>query len=405
MKAVQHIQIAERGIAGLSGDSFDFWCPQKELLKDASCFPDIFWPGGKSDPEYLRKYPDWRDCILIPVGNHKINCHSAFDTLRLEETYPPVLEFLVASAVSAIREENHERAAKFAGVLSHIIGDTGQAAHVCDPRLLAPLFQKDGDCYLIHTFLENNPKIRFPKHFHQAEPLGNSREEIQWRLLKRLQTLKRHSVGTVVPIMLAGLQNDWDEAGRHASETVAECADLFSDLLYSLFLAAQGRQVLSRPLSLLELEPEEYHCDGMFNFMPQKNFIPGNRFDQPVPLDVGRGAEKGFALLPDLTPGYQDTRKAFLDFSLPAKGFRLFSCDCGLNRRAPKNETAAVFRIFLDGKPVWESPELDAEAAPCHAEVRLNGEGRLRLQVQDARRDALETKFFHPCFIAPELIR
>ena len=93
------------------------------------------------------------------------------------------------------------------------------------------------------------------------------------------------------------------------------------------------------------------------------------------------------------------------DIGTPAKGFRLFSCDCGLNRRAPKNETAAVFRIFLDGKPVWESPELDAEAAPCHAEIRLNGEGRLRLQVQDARRDARETRFFHPCFIAPELIR
>ena len=145
MNGTQHRQIGKNAIDFLPEDARQYWLPQEELLKDASCFPDIFWPGEKSDPEYLRKYPDWRDCILIPVGNHKINCHSAFDTLRMEETYPPVLEFLVASAVSAIREENHERAAKFAGVLSHIIGDTGQAAHVCDPRLLAPLFQKDGD--------------------------------------------------------------------------------------------------------------------------------------------------------------------------------------------------------------------------------------------------------------------
>ncbi|MDR0932806.1 MAG: NPCBM/NEW2 domain-containing protein [Victivallales bacterium] len=406
MNGSEHKQIGSKAVKYLSGEAREYWRAVTPLLEDSSVFPDVFWSGYKAPQKYLDQYSDWRDYIMIPIGEELINCHSAFDTLRLEETYPTVLEFLLNSCVKAMKANQKELAAKFAGVLSHIIGDTGQAAHVCDPAILAPLFQKENECYLIHTFIEAKPEISFPDELqYSARSLGNSLPEVCWRLLKELQHLKKHGMGMIVPIMVAGQKNDWKTAGIYATQMVVESTCLFADLLESLYLLVTNKPIPTSAVSLIELEPDNYHCDGMFNFMPQKNHMPGDNPISPLALDIGNGIQAGYALLPDMFPGCAKARIAYIDFTIPAGVFETLVFSCGLNRNARRNETKAVFEVFCDNKKNWKSAPIGVADPPVTAEINLKHTTHLRLQVKDARKDALETKFFYPCYIEPLLQR
>lgn len=139
MNAVCHEWISSGAVRALSGNAGKYWTPEIKLLEEASNFPDIFLLEDAAQPRFLQKYPEWRDYIMIPQndGGRK-NCHAAFDPLRLWETYPSVLDYLVDETLNAMAAGDRIRAVKFAGVLSHLIGDTGQAAHVGDPRVLSP---------------------------------------------------------------------------------------------------------------------------------------------------------------------------------------------------------------------------------------------------------------------------
>lgn len=227
MNGINHKRIAGKSLHYLSEPVRKFWQPQ-ELLEDASNFPDIFWPGENSSPDYIQKYPDWKEYIMIPCNDTLVNCHSAFDSLKIWETYPVVLNFLVHRALDAMDSGDQELAVKIAGVLSHIIGDTGQAAHVFDSMQLSLLFQGDEDIYLIHSLIENNPMVSYPDHPYTARCLGDNVDEFLWRLLQELVKLKKRSTRTIVPIMTATLKDDLDTAAQYASATVGECADLFA---------------------------------------------------------------------------------------------------------------------------------------------------------------------------------
>ena len=82
MNGINHKRIAGKSLHYLSEPVRKFWQPQ-ELLEDASNFPDIFWPGENSSPDYIQKYPDWKEYIMIPCNDTLVNCHSAFDSLKI----------------------------------------------------------------------------------------------------------------------------------------------------------------------------------------------------------------------------------------------------------------------------------------------------------------------------------
>lgn len=408
MNALEHKAIVSRGISFLPLEARDYWTPVAGLMEEASAFPDVFWAGEKSNPEYLKKYPDWRDYIMIPVNGKMINCHSSFDPFRLEETYSAPVAFLMNSDIELMHKGNKEKAAKFAGVLSHIIGDSGQAAHVCDSALIAALFQKEDDCYLIHTFIENNPKISYPETVEYTPVLlGCSAEEAQWRLVKKIQTLKKQAMKVIAPIMTAGIAGDWEKAGIYAGEMVLKAAFVFADYLYTLHQLAFGEAKMEcQSVFLTNLEPDAYLCDGMFNFMPQKNFIPGPDAYHSLPLDIGMGAQTGYALLPDLRPGFTGDRIAYIDFAIPENIFSTLSFSYGLNRNGGRNDTGAIFEVFGNGEKIWESEVFDIATPPQNASIGLSKDiNKIRIQVKDARKDAFETKFFYPCCIEPQLQR
>ena len=198
--------------------------------------------------------------------------------------------------------------------------------------------------------------------------------------------------------MNATLAGDYKTGAEYASHTVAECTDIFADVLYTLYLLDKGEKGLSGNLNLPDLAEESWHCDGMFNFLPQKNFLPSKKWDEPLPIDIGNGPRSGIGLLPDMYPFYPGIRHAYIQYRIPRGVFHKLTFRCGLNKTSEQNDTYAIFQILLDGKTVWESPALGANAEPYYSEVPLGDAETLRLQVRDAREDASETKFFYPCF-------
>lgn len=403
MNAICHEWIARGAVAALQGEAADYWNPETELLAEASNFPDLFAPGEFSSPDALRKHPDWMDYILIPTPGGRKNFHTFFNPLELMETYPPVLAWLIPQILNAMQNGERKRAAKFAGILSHLIGDTGQPAHDFDPSLLAALFQNEGGVYLIHTFLENTPPVHPPEQFRIPVILGDSAKELQWRMLQKLAVLKKHACLKIVPILTDLLAGNLSRAAIPASESIAECADLLASFLQTLFSIHEGECGKEETIRLEEMEPADWFCDGMFNGLPQINRIPGRDPSHSLPLDLGSGAEKGIALLPNLFPGFEGRRSAFAEYLLPPGVFRRITFRCGLNRAAERNETNAVFELFLDGKLRWSSPETGIGTPPVPADIPLDNAERLRIQVSDCRENAIETKFFYPCILTPEL--
>jgi len=407
MNGIQHSQIGRAGVDFLSGDAHLYWLGQRELLTESSNFPDLFWSGENADPEYRKKYPEWRDYIMIPVNGKKLNCHAAFDPLELWNTYPPVVHHLLTETLKSMKQDDPARAAKFAGPLSHLIGDTGQAAHIIDPRAVVPLFRKEEECYLMHTYLENIPGVHCAEHAHKPECLAADAAKLEWHFIQRLARLKRRSLLTVVPIMNALEAGKTEDAEKIASDTVGQCADLLSDLLHSLWCIHSGK-TKEAPVkyALQKLEFSGFCCDGMFNYMPQIDHIPGKQKNKPLSLDLGNGPEKGIALLPWLYPGYPGIRRAFAEYLLPENGFAALEFSCGLNRSAEKNETSAIFEVLLNGKLIWESPALSVTSDPFFARIPLKTGKVLRLQVRDARNEteSAPTRFFYPAFVSPVLI-
>lgn len=406
MNAVCHEWISSGAVRALPGNAGKYWTPEIKLLEEASNFPDIFLLEDAAQPRFLQKYPEWRDYIMIPQndGGRK-NCHAAFDPLRLWETYPSVLDYLVDETLNAMAAGDRIRAVKFAGVLSHLIGDTGQAAHVGDPRVLSPLFQAPGDVYLIHTFMENNPLVSYPEHQYCPKTLGDSPAELKWMLLQQMALLKKRSLLTIVPIMNHLLAEDGKAAATYASNTVGECADLLADLLLTLFQIMEGGKQSAPSVSLRGLEPERSFCDGMFNYQPQLDRIPGRTRGESIPLDIGFGEQRGIALLPNLFPSIRERRIAFAQYTLPPGVFRFFRFSCGLNRRAERNESSCVFELYLDDTLRWSSPRVTVDSPLTDICVDLGNASSLRIVAADGRENSFQTKFFYPCFINPELIK
>ncbi len=405
MNGTCHSLVAGRAIDLLPEDSKKYWQECRILLAEAANFSDIFWPAENSSPKYLKKYPDWKDYVYLPENGEMKMGHHMLQPARTQQQLEFTAGYLFSRILEEMRADNKERAAKFTGILSHMIGEFGQAAHVADPKMLILLFQKDGEASLYHSPIENNPFVTYPEHDYLAHCLGNSEKEASWYFVNRLLRLKDHVSKTIVPIMCATLKHDNAEAAVYGIRNLGESTDIMADLLHTLYTLFCNKKCAAARVSMLELEPEDYLCDGCFNFMPYRNVMPGDKWDEPIRLDGGEGIRSGIALLPEMFPGHSYPRDAFVSYRIPAEVFRSLEFSCGLNHLAPRNEVSAVFKIYLDGENVWTSPELSADSTCIHSSVDLGKAQCVKFYVQDSRMHPEATKWFYPCFFDMTLCR
>ena len=401
MNTPMHKLIAEAAVSTLEGECAKFWDPLRGAMAKASNYPDYFAAGEIKADQHAQIDGDWREYTMIPSDGGTV-AHSLITPLELRINYPPLIQYWNEAVVGNIKSGGLEKAAKFAGCLSHLIGDTGQAAHVLDERNFKYLFPQGENCFVIHSTIES-VSGQIDQLVYHPRILARSLEELNWRLIEELEILKRWNMAEVVPMMQAILMQDYAKAETSASRTLVVCVQLFADLLFTLWnLAFDQIKHYNDRLELASLIPVEEHCDMLFNYGIMRDRIPSKKINEPLALDLGHGDVPGIALLADMSQSHKTVRESSVDYSIPRGVFKYLSAQIGLNRNSV-NETKAIFKIKLDGEIVFTSNALGVEDSAVELKIKLKDAERIQLYVRDARPAPCDTKFFYPVFANPVL--
>ncbi len=385
----------------MTGKSAKFWRPLSEVIIYASNYPDYFAAGELQATKSDRIDHEWREYAMLPVSGNR-NCHAVFKPLDIRNTYPEIIDHWLDAVFKNMSSGNKVKAAKFTGCLSHIIGDTGQAAHVFDERLIKQLLPQKDKCFIFHPAIE---KIsgKIPVEKYAPRQLASGLDELKWRLIEELEILKQRSTAEVIPIITAIMEDDHAAAQASASRTLTLCAKLFADLLFSIrHIIAEPDAKIPNVIDLRELVPLKQSCDMLFNYGIMIDRVPGKTIDQPLKLNLGDGDVPGIALLPNMAPNIVGGREAFVEYRIPRNTFQYFETETGLNRGSV-NETEAIFMVMLDDNIAHVSDPLDINEPANKIKIELGNAQTLKLYVRDARPAPFDTKFFYPVFANPRL--
>lgn len=411
MDGVMHMRMARWACRKVE-DKYPVWGAHIEDAAISSTYPDayIFGEDAKDKSGWD---PLWRELDQIPTEQGPRPAQTIFDTLRLRETYPIVFRYLIHLSVESLRASRDELGVKAAGTLSHLIGDTVQAAHTTDNRMVTAMYPMGSWRYMTHAFMEA-VFAELPDSVPYAPRLlADSEEMLCWRLCEELEKDKRLSIGEIPNLMGALRRGDQRAAEESAYRSAMTGAQLLADVMLTLSRLADGTAKDVGAIDLAGLEPLACDVDNMFNYEPMIDLIPGERFDSPTALDIGEGDTHGLCLLPMMAPSYQGRREAWVAYTLPGCGLTAFEARLGIQRfHAPEripfhargNETSVFFEIRLDDQCVWRSEAIDETTPPTPVHVPLGSAKKLTIYVCDTRVCDPLTKFVYPVVEKPRLI-
>jgi hypothetical protein len=403
MNSEMHVKLVELALMCLPDECGKFWLPLKKELIIASNYPDYFAPAENSARKYLDLEPDWCEFTYVPLKGRMLPFHTCFNHFEITATASEMVAHWNEKTLVCYKDRLFENAAKFAGCVSHLIGDSGQPAHTCDDRILRRLFPQKDKCFTIHPVLESF-SAGLNSINYQPKLLGASLSELNWRLLEELVCLNVSQAAEVIPLMQSVFEHDQKKAKASADRTMADCSKLFADWLYTIWHIANGTaNIENNSFDLCALEPFEQENDMLFNYGGMIDHIPGRCPDELIGLKLGAvDGLHGVCLLPQMAPTFSDVRRAFVSYHIPSGVFKYFESEIGLNRNC-MNETEAIFEIRLDGFTVFTSVAINQATPPLSVKVELGNSRCLTLYVRDVRKAPCTTKFFYPVFAAPRL--
>lgn len=375
----------------------------------SSCYPDSY-REGEADPKNVDWDPLWRELILIPQPDGtRRPVHSLIRTLRLRDSYPPLLKYEIDLAIRAFRNGQAELGRKAIGIISHIIGDTVQAAHTTDNVLVNQMYPQKNTRFMMHPFIEQVVSPLPYDEPYKPRILGDA-DLLVYRLTEELEAARRASIAEI-PILLDGLlHHNPAQAQASAKRSALMGCKLIADTMATVSAIANRRQPAPAPFSLTELIPCEQDVDNMFNYEPMIDAIPSQHFDCPTQLNIGEGPVSGICLLPMMEACYPLVRQSYAAYRLPGKAYTTFSAWIGIQRFATPeevpyysraNETSAVFEVRLDDRTVYRSQPIDDTIAPVPVRIPLGNARKITLYVRDARDPNPQTKFVYPVFAKP----
>ncbi len=390
-----------------AGKRYPVWLEDMEGTGEASVYPDLC-TAGESDPNSGSWDPLWRPLIMVPQSDGtKRPIHSLIHTQQLRQSYPALLRYEAGLSVSAFRQGNRELGRKAAGIISHIIGDTVQAAHTTDTILVNWMYAQPDKKYNMHGFME---RVISPLPYEEEyEPriLGDM-ETFVWRLTEELAIALRKSIAEI-PILMDGLlHHNREQAEASAKRSALLGCRLIADAMATISAITEGKPNIDRVISLTQLLPSSCEVDSIFNYEPMVDFLPGQSYDTTIPLDIGEGTTSGICLLPMMAGGYREVRKSFATFALPGSQYTSFSAKIGLQHFSPGsapflNETPAIFEVRLDGNTVYRSGPVDSTMPPQEIIIPLGTARELSLYARDVREPDPVTKFVYPVFAEPRI--
>lgn len=412
MDARMHRKTSEWACRHASGE---LWRKYLSQISDASTYPDAYVFGEDAEDK-TGWDPDWRELVLIPHQGRLTPMHRIYETVNLRQTYPEVVRYLVHLSLSAFRAGNEELAAKAAGVLTHLSGDTFQVAHTTDNRMVLQMYPfRPNERFMIHAYMEDVLCDIDPgEDGYQPRLLAADEDGLVWRIVEELEIGRVNSVAEIPIIMDALRSGDQETAVASATRSATACAKLNADIFHTINALITAAPQPEPALRLTDLVRADVASDNMFNYEAMFDYLPGQTWENSTQLDVGLGGTWGLSVLPMMAQSYRGLRDAWITYSVDGCGYSHFRCQVGIQHfhqdseipfHSRGNETSCIFELRLDGRTVYRSRPLSDQDEPETAEIPLENARELTLYVRDVRDPNPLTRFVYPVFAKPELVR
>ena len=382
-----------------------------ELVGNAGNYPDYFDDPTRPDHDKEQIDPDWKTYTFYPEETGTRTLHSFPAPPADQWKRIRVYTYLFRRMTGALREKRFPEFIKFAGCLSHGLGDATQPAHLgpdSNNVLLGQMLPVPDRPYLkdfhYHTSVEavNGECGVLPP----PRLLGGSEAEAAWRTAADAQRSAAYCRRFLIPTVQALFDGDLKRAESFAVEPVTIAAGETANALYSAIRIARGETGDLPCVDLRLLPPAEEFHDLVYGgavLDGNRNVPPNNVPVTPGELRIHGRSERlpGLGMLPH--SGINGERSCFMTWLLPPGVFRRFAALVGMHALLAVGG-AAEFLVLLDGKKVWSSGRMTAEMEAVAVSVDLGSASSLTLKVMDA---ANGTSFWknHAYWAKPELQR
>jgi hypothetical protein len=311
-----------------------------------------------------------------------------------------IYEFFLERIVSSLKAKKIEDAAKFAGVLLHVIEDFSAPSHSVTG---------DNQFYLFMQFLPPPEKFKYARLHGPIESgnisakipdyrpklLGASPSEAAFHLHRLMNQNIIQARGKVIPIIQAIYREDAPAADAENSVMAARAAQVAADVLDSAFQIAYGRSDASELAALREFDisglipmeatdlawrqPQSCRPVGY----PTSNIIL-NRERQPLPLKLftdrsGQRIETTFAT--GIAAGTRQSltgEPCILSYIVPENVYDRFEAVAGL-QSGMAVDGAVVFQVKGNDKVLFESAPFRRADPAVTIRVPLKGVKEIKL--------------------------
>lgn len=377
MNTTAHNFIAGKGFDLLPAGIRKEWKNGRRSVLKTCMYPDIFADRGMSEKEKKKIDPDFDNAYLEPMPpktswyrelSRKIqSIPSASFSEIVPEDRIYIYSYFLEKTVRCLKNRDKEKAARYAGVLSHTIGDTAQPIHLVNSRII-DLLIKCPDEFLgfeLHAGIEGitgKPVIKK----YEPQILGCSLPGALMGFYKKTLIMAEECRYTTPLMVEAIYSRRREEAVNLAGISVKYATLVFADFLRTCWALAYERDRAPVPFSLTDYPHIVSTVDMLYRYRPMKNLslIPysGGR-SYPLTLLDGNGSHvraKGIGVIPFLGPmksalGTMKERDARVEYLLWPGAYSVFSAKVGLNPLFKESKGKVLFRVFADGRLIGKS--------------------------------------------------
>jgi hypothetical protein len=397
MNGIAHTNILKGAFASLPKGMQAKLTSVVPLLETVGNYPDYFDDPTRPAEEKREIDPDWERFCVYPDELAGKALHFWPCGVTDQAGRRPLMVYLMSRSLESYRAGNLEDFIKFIGCLSHLFGDTTQAAHLgVDISLgfIAQLMPKpdtpDFADFHYHTSIEavtgECGVLRSP------QLLGTSLEESAWRLAQRCSQAVVDCRRFIIPILQALFAGEQKKAEELAGPAVTIAAQLTVDALYTIVLLADDMISSEQREQLAEIDLRLLQADAAFHDLVyggpvldgNKDVPPNNAPITPGKLLMPDGslqAIKGIGVLPH--SGMSGPRECRMTYQLPVGVFQCFSALVGMHADLAK-DGACDFVVEADGAEIYRSGRMTAQTAAQTIELDISTVKELTLKVEDA---------------------
>ena len=381
-----HEYIVKKGFELLPSEIKKNWVKGKESMLATCMYPDIYADRNKIKNNKLIKYlgpnppkASWYRKILKEIKEN--TAVSVSDVVVERDIYLYI--YHLKKIINHLKKNEYKESGKFAGVFSHIIGDTFQPIHLLNPSVIDLILGVPEKflSFELHSGIEGIsafPKIKN----YSPQLLGSSLPRAIMGFYRKIKILSDKARYTTIPMVEAVYSENLKKAKELAGISVEFAVKVFADFLFTSWNLSQNKKIKPWPLDLTEYPHLSSLVDMLYRYRPLKNIslIPysgGKHY--PLSLREKNGKilkVNGFGVIPYLGPKKTaiqkiKEREAKIEFFIWPESYSFFKSKAGLNPLFNESKGKVVFRIFADDKLIFKSGYFSPKDNAIEIKVKL----------------------------------